>query len=461
MLDTKYLDDDKQFALLVSGLEQRGALGKSITMDALNECRENRRIMTKTTTMLYAAQSRKNQLSRDFGARMKARLDVKDLRADIEEITAEITHLETIREDRYSAFMAFWLTVPNMPARNTPVGLTEADNQLRSALPKVTILHNGKGGYDYVTENMTQPPQPVFDFTPLDHVELGQRMGCMDFEQTAKISGSRFVTLSGPLAKLERVLGQWMVDEAVKAGYRETAPPHLVKAEAMKGTGQLPKFEEDLFRVGDMYLIPTAEVSLTNMARDRVYVEGDIAEGLMQHAMVALTPCYRAEAGSAGRDTRGMIRLHQFNKVELVNIILNPDLSDIAHASMTAHVCDVMTKLGLNYQTMVLCGGELGFSARGTFDIEVWMPSQNRYREIASISNCDTFQARRMNARYKPRGSKATEFVSTLNGSGVAVGRALVAVMENYQTEDGGIAIPVVVRDAMGGSFITPDGSII
>ena len=276
------------------------------------------------------------------------------------------------------------------------------------------------------------------------HFELGEALGLMDFEAAARLSGSRFVVLRGALARLERALGQWMLDQHTTLnGYTEIAPPYLVNAAALHGTGQLPKFEEDLFKTGDKYLIPTAEVPLTNLVANQI-----IPEPTEPLRLSALTPCFRSEAGSAGRDARGMLRQHQFHKVELVSITRPEDSSD-EHERMTECAERILTALGLTWRRMLLCAGDTGFAAAKTFDLEVWLPGQQAWREISSCSNCHAFQARRMNARFK-RG-KETVFVHTLNGSGVAVGRALIAVMETHQQPDGGIMLPEVLRPYFGG----------
>ena len=269
----------------------------------------------------------------------------------------------------------------------------------------------------------------------------------MDFGAAAKLSGARFVVLKGQLARLERALGQFMLDlHTGENAYAEISPPLLVRDEALFGTGQLPKFGEDLFRANTgHWLIPTAEVPLTNLVHGRILEESDLPQRL-----TALTPCFRSEAGAAGKDTRGMIRQHQFSKVEMVSIA-HPDHSDAELERMTGCAEMVLQKLGLPYRVIVLCGGDMGFSARKTYDLEVWLPGQNAYREISSCSNCGDFQARRMNARFRPDGEKATRFVHTLNGSGLAVGRALIAVLENYQQADGGVLLPEVLRPYMGG----------
>ena len=287
----------------------------------------------------------------------------------------------------------------------------------------------------------------VFSFTPKQHFEIGEALGLMDFANAAKIAGSRFTVLKGALARLERALGQFMIDlHTTEHGYSETAVPLLVNEAAAFGTGQLPKFKEDLFETTDgRYLIPTAEVPLTNLAAGEI-----LPAAILPIRLTALTPCFRSEAGSAGRDVRGMLRQHQFTKVEMVSVT-HPEASEAEHERMTGCAEAVLEKLGLPYRRMLLCAGDTGFSAAKTYDLEVWLPGQGMYREISSCSNTRAFQARRMNARFREADGKTLGFVHTLNGSGVAVGRALIAVLENYQNEDGSVTVPEVLRPYMGG----------
>jgi len=315
--------------------------------------------------------------------------------------------------------------LPNIPGPDVPEGPDESAN--------VTLREVGKA--------------PDLDFEPKQHFEIGEALGLLDFETAAKMSGARFSVLRGPLARLHRAIGNFMIDlHTEEHGYTEVAPPYLVRDTALYGTGQLPKFGEDLFHTDDgFWLIPTAEVPLTNL------VSGDILEEKsLPLRVTALTPCFRSEAGAAGKDTRGMLRQHQFDKVEMVSIA-HPEQSDAELERMTACAEEVLKRLGLAYRVVVLSTGDMGFGARKTHDIEVWLPGQDTYREISSCSNCGDFQARRMNARYRPAQGKGTRFVHTLNGSGVAVGRALIAVMENYQRADGSFEIPEVLRSRMGG----------
>ena len=337
--------------------------------------------------------------------------------------------------------------LPNLPAPDVPAGADEADNVEQKAWGR----------------------KRQFNYAPANHADLGPALG-LDFETGAMLSGARFTFLRGQMARLQRALGQFMLDRQTAAGFTECAPPLLVRDEAMFGTGQLPKFENDSFATGKdpyegigvadehgivsargstkkdrMWLIPTSEVSLTNSVREQI-----LADDALPIKMTALTPCFRSEAGSAGKDTRGYIRQHQFEKVELVTIC-RPDDSAAEHENMTLAAEAILEALDLPYRRMLLCAGDMGFSARKTYDLEVWLPGQDAYREISSISNCGDFQARRMNARYRPEVEKGTQFVHTLNGSGLAVGRTLVAVLENYQQEDGSVQVPEVLVPYMGG----------
>jgi seryl-tRNA synthetase len=316
--------------------------------------------------------------------------------------------------------------IPNLPALDVPDGKDASANKLVRA----------------------HGTPPKFAFKAQDHAALGEKLGQMDFAAAGKMSGSRFVVLKRGLARLERALGQFMLDLHVREfGYIEISPPLLVRDEAAYGTGQLPKFADDLFRTTTgLWLIPTAEVPLSNLVAD-----GILDEAKLPHRYVALTPCFRSEAGAAGKDTHGMIRQHQFSKVELVSIAL-PETSDDELERLTACAEEVLKRLGLSYRTMLLCAGDMGAAARKTYDIEVWLPSENGYREISSCSNCGDYQARRMKARCKPKEGKGTRFVHTLNGSGLAVGRALIAVMENFQRDDGSIDVPDALAHYMGGA---------
>ena len=345
-----------------------------------------------------------------------------------------IDEFESSLEKVRSRFNAIIEALPNTPANDVPEGVEEAGN---------------------VEQKKWGTPRK-FNYAQANHADLGPALG-LDFETGALIAGARFTFLRGQMARLQRALGQFMLDRQTAAGFTECAPPLLVREEAMFGTGQLPKFAEDSFRTGDHWLIPTSEVSLTNSVRDQI-----LTDAALPIKMTALTPCFRSEAGSAGKDTRGYIRQHQFEKVELVTIC-RPDESEAEHEIMTLAAEAILEALELPYRRMLLCAGDMGFDARKTYDLEVWLPGQDAYREISSISNCGDFQARRMNARYRPAkddkgGQKGTQFVHTLNGSGLAVGRTLVAVMENYQQEDGSVHLPEVLHPYMGGvTRLIPD----
>ncbi|HEY2481299.1 MAG TPA: serine--tRNA ligase [Caulobacteraceae bacterium] len=378
-------------------------------------------------TALQAAQSRRNEASKLIG-QAKAAKDEGAAGALIEEVEklklaiAVRTKKEADLGEELHGLLA---GLPNLPAADVPDGADESGNR--------EIRRWGE-------------PNAIAD--PKDHVDLGVGLKMMDFEAAGRMSGARFVVLSGQLARLERALGQFMLDIQVQEhGYLEVAPPLLVRDEAMFGSGQLPKFAEDLFATTDgRWLIPTAETPLANLARERI-----LAEDELPMRLTALTPCFRSEAGASGKDTRGMIRQHQFNKVELVSITAPEQASD-EHERMTACAESVLKRLELPFRTMLLCAGDMGFSARKTYDLEVWLPSQEAWREISSCSDCGDFQARRMDARFRRQGEKGTRFVHTLNGSALAVGRTLVAVMETYQDEGGRIAIPQALHPYMRGA---------
>jgi len=389
---------------------------------------ERKRIQVRTQDL----QSLRNTRSRQIGMLKAQGEDAAGAMAEVAAFGNELKASEIELERLRGEIESLALELPNLPDDSVPRGADESCN--------VEIRRWGA-------------PRS-FDFAPRDHVELGARNGWLDGETAAKLSGARFTVLRGQLARLHRALAQFMLDlHAGEHGYEETNVPLLVNAESMRGTGQLPKFEEDLFatEVGDgetahrRYLIPTSEVPLTNIVRDDI-----IDDSRMPLRMTAHSMCFRAEAGSHGRDTRGLIRQHQFEKVELVSIARR-DESDAEHERMTRCAEVVLEKLGLPYRRMLLCTGDMGFSARKTFDLEVWLPSQDGYREISSCSNCGDFQARRLQARWRNPGTGKPELVHTLNGSGVAVGRALVAVMENGQNADGSITVPAVLRSYMGG----------
>lgn len=382
-------------------------------------------VQTRSETL----QAERNARSKGIGQAKQRGEDIAPLLADVERMGGELESSKRELDQIQSELDALLLSLPNLPAEDVPQGASEEEN--------VEIRRWG------------QPRQ--FDFDVQDHVALGERHGWLDFERAARLSGARFALMRGPIARLHRALAQFMLDLHTREhGYEEAYTPYLVQAPALQGTGQLPKFEEDLFCIrrdkeADLYLIPTAEVSLTNV------VSGEILDASqLPLKLVAHTPCFRSEAGASGRDTRGMIRQHQFDKVEMVQIV-EPAKSAEALESLTANAERVLQALELPYRVLALCTGDMGFSATKTYDLEVWVPSQGKYREISSCSNCGDFQARRMQARYRNPETGKPELVHTLNGSGLAVGRTLVAVLENYQQADGTIRVPDVLKPYMAG----------
>jgi seryl-tRNA synthetase len=425
MHDIKLIRDNP--AQFDAGLHKRGLAPLSAHILGLDQRRR------AAQTGFQEGQSRRNEASKQIGMIKKQGGDAEALMAEVASLKDKLAEFEATDKQLGEELEGLLMTIPNLPAEGVPEGADESGN-----------VEMSKVGMP-----------PSFDFTPLEHDALGEKLGLMDFAAAAKISGSRFVVLKGALARLERALGAFMLDlQTGQHGYTEINPPVLVRDTALLGTGQLPKFAEDLFKTEtDHYLIPTAEVPLTNL------VAGELLdEAVLPLRFTALTHCFRSEAGSAGKDTRGMIRQHQFAKVEMVSIV-HPDKSEEEHHRMTACAEEVLKRLGLAYRVIVLCTGDMGFGARKTHDIEVWLPGQNAYREISSCSNTGDFQARRMNARFRPKEEKATRFVHTLNGSGLAVGRTLVAVMENYQQADGSIVVPEALRPYMGGlDRIQPHG---
>ena len=377
-------------------------------------------------TRLQEAQSRRNEASKAIGAAMGRgdKDEAERLKAEVAALKDGLGALEQEERELTAEQNDALARYPNLPAADVPDGADETQN--------VEVSRWGT-------------PR-AFNFAPKEHADLGPALG-LDFETGAAISGARFTFLRGAMARLQRALGQFMLDrQTLDNGYTECATPLLVREEALFGTGQLPKFAEDNFQTTDgRWLIPTAEVSLTNSVREQI-----LAEAQLPIRMTALTPCFRSEAGAAGKDTRGYIRQHQFEKVELVSIT-RPEDSEAEHERMTAAAESILQALELPFRKVMLCAGDMGFTARKTYDLEVWLPGQGAYREISSCSNCGDFQARRMNARYRPEGGKGTEFVHTLNGSGLAVGRTLVAILENYQQEDGSVTIPAALVPYMGG----------
>ena len=422
MHDIRAIRDDP--AAFDAGLAKRGLAPQAAGLLQLDEVRRAR------LTEAQSLQTRRNEASKAIGA-AKAKRDeetAQALMAEVADIKARMGDIEAEAAETQAALDDTLAAIPNLPAADVPEGEDEAGNveQKRWGTPR------------------------AFDFAVRDHADLGPALG-VDFEGGGRIAGTRFTVLRGQAARLHRALGQFMLDlQTNENGYSETWPPLLVRDEAAFGTTQLPKFRDDLFQTTDgRWLIPTAEVSLTNLAREQIQ-----AESALPLRLTALTPCFRSEAGAAGRDTKGFIRQHQFEKVELVSIT-TPEQSDAEHERMTLAAEMILERLGLPYRRMLLCSGDMGFAARKTFDLEVWLPGQETYREISSCSNCGDFQARRMDARYKPAegttGRGTTAFVHTLNGSGLAVGRTFVAVLENYQQADGSVTVPEALLPYTGG----------
>ncbi len=424
MLDIQALRND--LAGVAKRLATRGYVLDKARFEQLET--ERKTIQTRTQEL----QAKRNAASKQIGAAKAKGEDASAIMAEVAALGDELKQLETNLPLLLQEIDAFLSVVPNTPHASVPVGKSDADN--------VEVRKVGA--------------PPKFDFEVQDHVSIGEGLGGLDFETASKIAGARFSLLKGPLARLHRALAQFMLDTHTEQhGYTETYVPYLVNANSMRGTGQLPKFEEDLFRVPrqvgeaeeNFYLIPTAEVPVTNMVRDEI-----VPLEKLPMKFVAHTPCFRSEAGSYGRDTRGMIRQHQFDKVELVQIV-HPEQSYALLEELLGHAETILKKLELPYRVMTLCTADMGFSAAKTYDIEVWLPGQGLYREISSCSNFEAFQARRAAIRFKRHGAKGTELVHTLNGSGLAVGRTMVAILENYQQADGSVIIPEKLRPFMGG----------
>ena len=422
MLDPKLVRSQPQ--LIAERLATRGFELDVSLLESLEARRKS--VQTRTESL----QAERNSRSKSIGQAKARGEDIQPLLADVDRMGEELNAAKQELDGIQNELDNIMLNMPNLPDDSVPVGLSEDDN----------------------VEVRTWGAPPEFDFEVEDHVAIGERHGYLDFDTAAKLSGARFALMRGPIARLHRALAQFMLDLHINEhGYEEVYTPYLVHAEALLGTGQLPKFEEDLFKIPqgegerDFYLIPTAEVSLTNIVSQSIL---DVSS--LPVKMTAHTPCFRSEAGSAGRDTRGMIRQHQFDKVEMVQIV-RPDDSMRALEELTGHAEDVLQRLGLPYRALVLCTGDMGFGAVKTYDLEVWIPSQNKYREISSCSSCGDFQARRMQTRWRNPETGKPELAHTLNGSGLAVGRTLVAVLENYQQADGSVIVPEVLRGYMGG----------
>jgi seryl-tRNA synthetase len=417
VLDLKWLRDRPE--ALDRALRRRGLPSMAAELAPLDDA------VRALQTELQQAQARRNALSKEIGRLRAQGADAAPVMAEVGTLKDQIQAGEQRLRELAAEFEARLAEIPNVLADDVPDGADESAN--------VELRRWG------------EPPH--FDFAPREHDDLGARLG-MDFGRAAKLSGARFVTLFGPLARLERALATFMLDVQTREhDYTEVAPPLLVREHVPFGTGQLPKFAADLFRTtSDLWLIPTAEVPLANLVADEIL---DVDQLPLRYT--AWTPCFRSEAGAAGKDTKGMIRQHQFTKVELVSIV-RPEESEAEHERMTACAEAILQRLELPYRVMILCSGDTGFAARKTYDLEVWLPGQGRYREISSCSNCGDFQARRMRARFRAKGERETHFVHTLNGSGLAVGRTMIAILENYQQSDGSVVLPAAIRPYMGGS---------
>ena len=438
MLDINLLRKDLSSA--IARLETRKTPQTFLNVAAFQALEAERKALQISTEEL---QSQRNNLSKQIG-QLKARgEDASAVMAQVSSFKADLESSASRLDQIQDEMQALLLAVPNLPHDSAPLGAGEAGNvEVRKWSPI-----EGLGG-----------SAPAYSFEVKDHVDLGQPLG-LDFTLGTKLTGSRFTVMKGPLARLHRALSQFMLDvQTQEHGYTECYVPYIVNSDSLRGTGQLPKFEEDLFAAkkggqegesenAALYLIPTSEVPLTNFVRDEITPVADLPLKFTAH-----TPCFRSEAGSYGRDTRGMIRQHQFDKVEMVQIV-HPEKSYEALEAMTGHAEAILQQLGLPYRVMLLCTGDMGFGASKTYDLEVWLPGQSSYREISSISNCEAFQARRLQARFKNAQGK-NEFVHTLNGSGLAVGRTLVAVLENYQRADGSVDVPAVLQSYMGGMTV-------
>lgn len=411
---TSYYQDYKQ------GLVNRGA-----SIDTLEKIMSLASKRKATLTQAETAKAQQNKLSADVGLLKREGKEVGPMLAELEKIKTSVKELETIAAGVDAEVQALLLIIPNKPHNSVPVGLSEKENQIVKTVGEVK----------------------KFTFKPKEHFEIGEKLNIIDFDRAGKTTGARFSFLKGAAAQMERALMQLMMDvHSNQHGYTEMIPPFIVNSKSLIGTGQFPKFKDDVFHLEntDYFLIPTAEVPVTNYYYDETLAEADLPQ-----SFCAYSPCFRSEAGSHGKDTKGLIRQHQFNKVELMTFC-HPILSYEVHEQLTAHAEKILTLLELPYRKTLLCTGDMGFGSAKTYDLEVWLPGQNMYREISSCSNFEDFQARRANIRFKPKDGGKPQFVHTLNGSGLAVGRTLVAVLENFQREDGSVSIPKVLQSYMG-----------
>ena len=411
---TSYYDDYKQ------GLINRGA-----SVDTLEKIMKLASKRRETMTQAETAKAKQNKLSAEVGQLKREGKDASAILSEVDSLKSNVKDLETLALNADAEVQELLLTIPNKPHASVPVGTSEKENKVVATIGEPT----------------------KFNFKALEHFDIGEKLNIIDFDRAGKTTGARFVFLKGAAAQMERALIQFMMDtHSTQHGYTEMIPPFIVNSKSLTGTGQFPKFKEDVFHLEgtDYYLIPTAEVPVTNYYYDETLSETDLPK-----SFCAYSPCFRSEAGSYGKDTKGLIRQHQFNKVELMTFCL-PSESYEVHEKLTSHAEKILTELHLPYRKLLLCTGDMGFGSSKTYDLEVWLPGQNAYREISSCSNFEDFQARRANIRFKPKDGGKPQFVHTLNGSGLAVGRTVVAILENYQKEDGSVEIPAVLRPYMG-----------
>lgn len=426
MIDIKLLEKKAEYGTSFYDEYKQGLINRGASTDILDTIMDLSKKRREVMTQAESAKANQNKLSAEVGKLKREGKDASAILAEVDALKGQVKDLETKAADADLAVTNLLLTVPNKPHSSVPVGKSEADNKI------IKTVGN-----------------PVkFPFKAKQHFELGEELNTIDFERAGKVTGARFAFLKGASAQMERALIQFMMDlHSQKHGYTEMIPPFMVNSNSLLGTGNFPKFKEDVFHLEgtDYYLIPTAEVPVTNYYNNEILNESDLPT-----SFCAYSPCFRSEAGSAGRDTRGLIRQHQFNKVELMTFA-HPDKSHDVHEALTSHAEQVLIDLELPYRKMLLCTADMGFGSAKTYDLEVWLPGQDSYREISSCSNFEDFQARRANIRFKPEGGGKPQFVHTLNGSGLAVGRTAVAILENYQREDGSVAIPKALQSYMGG----------
>ncbi len=425
MIDLKQLEKKADNGLSFYDEYKQGLLNRGASLETLEKIMQMASKRKETLTQSETAKAYQNKLSAEVGLLKREGKDASNILAEVDKLKSHVKELEAAATQVDSEVYQLLLTIPNKPHASVPVGKSEKENKIVKTVGELT----------------------KFNFKALEHFDLGEKLGIIDFDRAGKTTGARFSFLKGAAAQMERALVQFMMDlHSTYHGYTEMIPPFIVNSKSLIGTGQFPKFKEDVFHLenSDYYLIPTAEVPVTNYFNDETLNETDLPQ-----SFCAYSPCFRSEAGSHGKDTKGLIRQHQFNKVELMTFC-HPQKSQEVHEHLTSHAEKVLTELNLPYRKMLLCTGDMGFGSAKTYDLEVWLPGQNTYREISSCSNFEDFQARRANIRFKPKDGGKPQFVHTLNGSGLAVGRTLVAILENYQQEDGSVEIPQVLRSYMG-----------